>query len=684
MRPLSRDTLLFTGLAGAALAALLGANLWLQRIDADNQAELLEQSRRQALKTLLEPKAREIETAFRVMYESARTISLLPAVRKISGRNRLNEAEDVVAQGRLSPDAALTVQQIYNNLAVNVAVSEVYAVLKGFAPDRGEVPFFMYDQLIMAERKPATERDGKAADQDQPEALEDEEYRYYGTQLDRLAESHPRFDFAKLDAIPALSSPSLRTCDNTQYTSRSRGDPRNADGILYSVPFYRPDGSFNGIISVIVRSNVFEARLLGLPLLPVSREEKTLLNAQGLQLPEQPGRFVLRNEQRQVAIHDRRLERADELLQAARASADPNLLSVKLKAHDDSAWELSYLLDPTAVTPERTNARQLHNIRVGATNAVGAALLLLILASYLTKRRQEDRIRRFAVKMAGFADGRSALDSRIEPTQFSGELKNVAAHFNRFLAELGKIVLQVRDTSAAFNLAAEQVSATAQALSRSSSEQAAAIEQTTGSVQEMAASIGQSSRDTEKAEQVAEEAAREADQGAQAVSRPLAVLSDIANRLQVIDEIAQQTNLLALNAAIEAARAGEQGKGFAVVAGEVRRLAERVRVAAGEIDTASAGSAELATTTGQRIARMVGEIGQTAQIARQLADSALQQTRNADQIGQAVGEISKAAQHNASASEQLAATAEELNAQAAQLEELMLFFRFDRESSAAA
>jgi methyl-accepting chemotaxis protein len=174
----------------------------------------------------------------------------------------------------------------------------------------------------------------------------------------------------------------------------------------------------------------------------------------------------------------------------------------------------------------------------------------------------------------------------------------------------------------------------------------------------------------------------EATQGGTAVKDTVEAMKSIAGKIGIIDDIAYQTNLLALNAAIEAARAGEHGKGFAVVAAEVRKLAERSQVAAQEIGQLAGSSVKMAEQAGKLLDEMVPSIKKTSDLVQEIAAASQEQSQGVGQINGAMGQLNKATQQNASASEELAATAEEMGGQAAQLQDLMEFFKIDGQSGA--
>jgi len=244
---------------------------------------------------------------------------------------------------------------------------------------------------------------------------------------------------------------------------------------------------------------------------------------------------------------------------------------------------------------------------------------------------------------------------------------------------VAEVVNQVQTTADSIALASQEMSSTAQNVSQGASEQAAAAEEVSASMEEMGANIQQNSDNAQQTEKIAAKAAEDIIQGSQNVSQTLESMKKIAAKISIINDIAFQTNILALNAAVEAARAGEHGKGFAVVAAEVRKLAERSQVAAGEIDLLSSSSVEVAERSVKLLESIVPDIQKTARLVQEITASSMEQNSGAEQINSAITQLNQVTQQNAAAAEEMATGTEELSSQAEQLKEMIAFFEVLKE-----
>ena len=246
---------------------------------------------------------------------------------------------------------------------------------------------------------------------------------------------------------------------------------------------------------------------------------------------------------------------------------------------------------------------------------------------------------------------------------------------NESMERLSKTVTDILQTSDALSSASAQVSATTQSLSQATTEQAASVEQISATLEQISSSVAQNSDNAKITNGIASKAALQAKEGGQTVTKTVDAMRLIAEKVAIIDDIAYQTNLLALNAAIEAGRAGEHGRGFAVVAGEVRKLAERSRVAAQEIDELTNSNVHLVEHAGHLLGDMVPAITKTSDLVQEISASSTEQSSGLSEVNIAMGQINTVTQQNAAAAEELAATAEQTNDQSQHLQQLMSFFK---------
>lgn len=255
--------------------------------------------------------------------------------------------------------------------------------------------------------------------------------------------------------------------------------------------------------------------------------------------------------------------------------------------------------------------------------------------------------------------------------------KYIGAIASMFLMtdKLKEIVFSIQERSTLIASSAEQLSATAEQLSSAASEQAASLEEISSAMEEMVANIQQNSENAKETEKIATVTSSSVQEVDLAMNSSLKNVSDISDKIGVINDIAFQTNILALNAAVEAARAGDQGKGFAVVASEVKKLAERSKAAADEIIKLSLESKKSTENSSGKLQELIPKIKKTTTLVEDITNSSIEQNSGADQINVALQQMNSTTQQNASAAEELANNTEELASQSVFLKNLVGFFK---------
>lgn len=272
--------------------------------------------------------------------------------------------------------------------------------------------------------------------------------------------------------------------------------------------------------------------------------------------------------------------------------------------------------------------------------------------------------------------------------QYAGAFEQLKADINQTVKQLVDIIVAIQEATLVVNDQASRIAEGNTALSQRTEEQASALEQTASSMEQMTSTIQQNANNVERAVELATEANDKAKRGGEVINTTNMAMTNIvesskqiADIINVMNDIAFQTNLLALNAAVESARAGEQGRGFAVVATEVRNLAQRSAEAAKKIQVLIQDSVSkveegkrLTNVSGQTLAGIMEATSTVVDIIREITSANIEQSAGIHQVNKAIVQMDETTQKNATMVVEIANASEIMRDQAESLREQVILF----------